>query len=78
MEIRQWAAPPETPGGRKKIVEVTAIPTAIWSAPNTHLKHAGNPAPTTTDKQHDKTPWAEIWRENPIQLPDKQGRHVGT
>ena len=78
MEIRQWAAPPGTPGGRKKIVEVTAIPTAIWSAPNTPLKHADNPAPTTTDKQHDKTPWAEIWRENPIQLPDKQGRHVGT
>ena len=63
---------------RKKIVEVTAIPMAIWSAPNTHLKHAGNLAPTTTDKQHDKTPWAEIWRANPIQLPDKQGRHVGT
>ena len=77
MEIKQWAAPPETPGGRKKTVEVIAIPTAIWSAPNTHLQHVGNQAPTTTDKPHDKTPWAGIWRENPIQQPDKQGRHVG-
>ena len=54
MEIKPWPTPPKTLGGRKKIVEVTAIPTAIWLAPNTHLKHAGNPAPTTTDKQHDK------------------------
>ena len=78
MEIRQWATPHITPDGRKKIVEVTAIPTAIWLAPNTHLKHAANPAPTITDKQHVKTPWAETWRANQLRLTDKQGRHVGT
>ena len=28
-------------------------------------------APTTTNKQHVKTPWAETWRVNPTQPPDK-------
>ena len=78
MEIKQRATPNVTPDERKKIVEVTAIPTAIWLVLNTHLKLAANPAPTITDKQHAKTPWAETWRENQLRLPDKQGRHVGT
>ena len=45
METKQRATPNVTPDGRKKIVEVTAIPTATWLVLNTLLKHAANPGP---------------------------------
>ena len=48
-----------------------------WLAQNTTLQPADNQAPTTTEMQHDKTPWEATWIENQTLPPDKQGQHVG-
>ena len=52
---------------------VTATPMGTWLAQNTTLQPADNQDPTTTEMQHDKTPWEAIWMENWKLPPDKQG-----
>ena len=71
---KKWETPPEAHGGRRKTVALTATPIGTWLAQNTTLQPAAdNQAPTTTEMQHDKTPWEAIWMENWKPPPDKQG-----
>ena len=68
---------PKAHVGKRKIVAAIATPMDTWLAQNIARKPADNQDPTTTEMQHDKSPWGATWKESQTPTPDKKGRHVG-